>query len=263
MFEDKITIKEKSYQYERKIMSEKIVELVSDLKTSQENVRDYQATIEILCKNHMNLKKQCKRLMFDNRNLIMKLSTLKETQDQLSYYKSKNDSLVKLIHDLKKETKELFEKEIQEQEEYKIFIEKTISENKNLRKMLSDILDHQNFIKIDSIAKEPIVQELSEDFSNINLLIFLDKMIEDQTKTYQMKIKEYIEDLKNKRGALDNMEQIAGLENIINEENFIRGDEDEVNAFLGQYSLIQNLGMMSESEGDRVGLRDESMESPY
>lgn len=57
------------------------------------------------------------------------------------------------------------------------------------------------------------------------------------------------------------MEQIAGLENIINEENFIRADEDEVNAFLGQYSLIQNLGMMADTEGTRG--RDESMESPY
>lgn len=88
-------------------------------------------------------------------------------------------------------------------------------------------------------------------------------MIEEQTQIYQSKIKEYIEDLKNKRGALDNMDQIAGLENIINEENFIRGDDDQVNAFLGQYSLIQNLNMLSESENDAERTRDESMESPY
>lgn len=87
-------------------------------------------------------------------------------------------------------------------------------------------------------------------------------MIEKQTKLYQAKIKEYIEDLKNKRGALDNMDQMGGLENIINEENFI-GDEDEVNAFLGQYSLIQNLGMLSESENERERRGDGPLESPY
>lgn len=88
-------------------------------------------------------------------------------------------------------------------------------------------------------------------------------MIEEQTQVYQAKIKEYIEDLKNKRGALDNMDQIAGLENIINEENFIRGDDEQVNAFLGQYSLIQNLNMLSESENDQEGRPDGPMESPY
>lgn len=164
MMQGKFSTKERSYQFERAIMSEKIVELSSDLKICQENILDYQNTIQVLCKNHSTLKKHCKRITFENKQLIMKLSTLKETSDQLSYYKMKNKSLVNLIEKLRKETKEFFEKEIEEQEEYKIFIQTTLNQNKNLKHILTGIFEHENTLKIDEIMKSSALKEISDDY---------------------------------------------------------------------------------------------------
>lgn len=169
VFDEKLTPKEKSYQYERKIMGEKIVELATDLKICQENIQDYQSAIEILCRNQQNLKKKCDKLIFQNKKLKMKLNSFGDLKNELIYFKRKSNGLVNLINKLKTETKELFETEIQEQEDYKIYVNQTITENKNLKEILKNVLNQQSNSKIENLLKEPILKEFSDNYGKLSI----------------------------------------------------------------------------------------------
>lgn len=164
MLGNKTSTKEEAYQVERQILSDKMIELVSDLKICQENIRDYQSAIEVLCKNQMFLKKKCNRLTFENKRLKMKIVGMKEVKDQLDVQTKKNNRLVNLIRTLKTETKELFENEIKEQEEYKVFISQTIEENKNLRGLLEGITGHKKLVNFDEMDKTTSISEFEKEY---------------------------------------------------------------------------------------------------
>ena len=83
---------------------------------------------------------------------------------------------------------------------------------------------------------------------------FLDDLVKTQTKEYHKMIGEYIEDLKNKRGNLDNMED-DNLENhldaimtenaLLNDDGLdLIGEEEEDDNYLknlGKYKLMMNM----------------------
>lgn len=165
---NKVSTKEESYQMERKILSDKMIEMMTDLKICQENIRDYQSAIQVLCKNQMLLKKKCNKLTFENKRLRMRMLNMKEVKEQLAYQTRKNNKLVSLVTTLKSETQELFEKEIKEQEEYKVYVNQTIEENKNLRRLLEGIVTHKNSVNLDEMSKKASVEELKKEYGKIN-----------------------------------------------------------------------------------------------
>ena len=98
--------------------------------------------------------------------------------------------------------------------------------------------------------------------------------MEEYSRNYNMKVNEYIEDLKKKRGAIDQMDQMENLgnyENIITQKMLMEGEGNQLleGFALGGLGLIPKddedvsgfLGASGHGKFDGGG--NSSFESPY
>ena len=105
-------------------------------------------------------------------------------------------------------------------------------------------------------------------------------MIEQETSEYHTKIQEYIEDLKNKRGALDNIINDGDYLEELTSEQFATakawqqfGSDEQDMLISGGDAMIQNMAMWSQEEAgesldsyvsqSKKGQKNKSGESPY
>ena len=163
--------KPKAYAIERRIMSDKISQMMVDMKICQENVNDYEKVVKALCLKNKNLQKENEKLSHENKKLSLKSMRLDHMNDELELVKTKNLMLMDKIDVLKSEIVGYFEKEAieEEKEEKEIAILKF--ERENLKKIFEKTHEFENEANIDKIAKGPEMAKFMKEYGKLEIKI--------------------------------------------------------------------------------------------
>jgi len=165
-----------AYAIERKIMVEKMEEMMRDMKICQENVKDFEKVVKALCVKNQILKKENDHLSHENKRLFFKTMSLDEVKGDLIKEKAKNCELMKRLENVKKDVLQFFEAEaIEEGKEKKLFFEMK-NERKNLKQIFEKIHNFDNEAKIDKLMKDPKVLNSIQKFGKNFFLKFFSQI---------------------------------------------------------------------------------------
>ena len=156
--------KPQAYAIERKIMSEKIGEMMKDMKICQENVNDYEKVVKALCLKNKNLQRENEKLLHENKRLTLKSAKIDLLDRELEQVKSKNLQLLIKIENLKKDIVGFFEKEAMEEEKEEKEITKLRFERENLKKIFEKANEFSNEANIDKLAKGPEMAKFIKEY---------------------------------------------------------------------------------------------------
>ena len=155
--------KPQAFMIERQLMSQKIEDLVNDMKICQENINDYEKVIQSLCRKHREAKRELQQLRHENQRLTAKTLTTGKLQAQLGHEKARNVKLMKKIEDLRTQIQSYFQEEILGQEDTVKEISLLKNQNEQMRSILEGLMKFGDEKKLDEIIKSPDMDALIQE----------------------------------------------------------------------------------------------------
>lgn len=220
---------------QEKIIEEKLFVAMKDLKICQSNQNDYQRTVVELCNKVFTLKKNLSE--FDSlKNKQYNLTRRMEKQNlEIKKWKFKYNTITERMVKLKGSLLEF----VNEDQNYESDMYQKLSQLK------SENVALKNLLRISEEAQKSIERKLDNDpGQGEHSDHILETLVVGPSTLYKEKVKEYLEDLKNKRCTQDQVDNV--IDNII--KNSDDQNDPETKKYEQHYQFQAKMDMQGDSD---------------